>query len=115
MVNQVLDSSDKVKNIEGTSVCSQKGSPDSWKDYWLSKSGRQWPDKCQKNGCGDPPTDGAHVKIRGKPGTVYIIPLCDSCNHPDKSDWMPVNKNAKAVSVEKKDTTGPEGICYFSK
>ena len=45
---------------------------------------------------------GGHVKSRGKPSKVFIIPLCRSCNAPKKKSWMKFDKDTKAVSVTKK-------------
>ena len=102
-----LKEAKKVKNMKGTRKCKPKVFK-SWKNLWSRKSGGKWPKDCKINGCAKSAFCGGHVKFRGKPSKVFIIPLCRSCNAPKKGSWMKVDKNTKPVPVTKKDTCGPK-------
>jgi hypothetical protein len=112
MPNVVLTEEDRVKNIEGTRACAPRGFNNSWKQYWLKKTGLVWPDTCQIFRCTNSARCGGHVHINGCSTEVYIIPLCNSCNHPKKKAWKKVNQGTEAVLVEEANTSGPQGPCY---
>lgn len=65
------------KNKKGTGERSCKCG--SWKQHWINKSGKSWPEKCSVLGCNNSATLGAHV-INSEVSGEYIIPACDSCN-----------------------------------
>ena len=108
----VILSGQHVRNLQGTSACDPRGSPDTWKQFWIQKTGRHWPHYCSINGCNQPAHGGGHVEINGRHGEVYIIPMCQSCNTPQNQSWMTVKPNTLAVKVERSNTTGPYGYCY---
>ena len=103
-----LQSGTEVQNIEGTSSCSPKRN-DSWKKFY--KSYHSWPASCRILNCGVIATAGAHVTIKGESG-VWIIPMCAGHNHPENTDWMPVNANTVAVSIDKDNSSGDPGVCF---
>ena len=105
----VLQSGDKVSNIEGTAPCHSR-CYQSWKQFWLHKSNRYWPDKCRIAGCTNTATDGAHVMVMGRQ-KYYILPTCHHCNVNRLDVWLPVNANSVAVLVSASDTEG-DGNCY---
>ncbi len=111
MPNVLLTENDQVRNIEGTHACAPRGS-NSWKQYWLQKTRRVWPQRCRIFGCTNSAYGGGHVHINGYSTEVYIIPMCNPCNNPQNNGWMKVNKGALAVKVEEADTSGPAGPCY---
>lgn len=99
----------KVWNIPGTGPC--RTSDGSWKQYWVNRSGIQWPGECCINQCTKSATDGAHVRIDNIP-VYYILPMCHSCNTGRLDQWLEVKANSKAVPVLQQNTTGP-GNCFF--
>ncbi len=103
-----LESGTEVRNIEGSAMCSPVGY-DSWKKFYMDN--RAWPTSCRILNCGDEATAGAHVTIKGESG-VWIIPMCAGHNHPDNTDWMPVNANTVAVSIDKDNSSGDPGVCF---
>jgi len=65
------------KNKKGTSdrVCTCG----SWKNHWVTQSGKQWPSSCSVAECNTTPVLGAHV-INANVDGEKIVPMCDSCN-----------------------------------
>lgn len=111
MVAVILNDGASVFNIPGTGRCTTSDGP--WKQYWLNRSDRQWPQNCCIRQCTHSATDGAHVKISNNPSrnrNYYILPMCHSCNTGRPDQWLPVNANSKAVLVLQQNTTGP-GNC----
>ena len=106
----VILNGQRVRNLQGTSACEPRGTPDTWKQFWMRNTGQQWPYYCSINGCNQRAIGGGHVEIEGH-GGVYIIPMCQSCNNPYNTSWMYVKPNTLAVKVEKSNTSGP-GYCY---
>lgn len=51
----------------------------SWKDHWLTHSGKSWPSTCSVVDCDNSPELGAHVKNPGVTGH-RITPMCVECN-----------------------------------
>ena len=51
----------------------------SWKDYWIKHSEEKWPERCCRDRCSSPATDGAHV-MRLNADNIYIVPLCHEHN-----------------------------------
>ena len=100
MTPVILNDGESVFNIPGTGPCTT--SDGSWKQYWLNRSGRQWPQNCCIKQCTNSATDGAHVKISNNPGDYknYILPMCHRCNTGRLDQGLPVNANSKAVLVE---------------
>lgn len=70
----------RVKHLEGSSQWKAKDF-DSWKDFWIAKTSKDWPESgticscCQKE---QETFVGAHV-IDEK-GNKYIYPTCSICN-----------------------------------
>ena len=109
MTAVIFDDDQTVFNIPGTGPCTT--SDGSWKQYWLNRSGRQWPRECCIRQCSNSATDGAHVQIRNML-EYYILPMCHSCNTGRLNQWLPVNANSKAVLVLQQNTAGP-GNCFY--
>ena len=88
----------KVKNLQNTASRSPVGY-ESWKDYWIAKSGRLWPYYCAASGCMERAEVGAHVKmVNGLDNRWFIVPLCfrhnndhDAEFYVDYSLMVPVN------------------------
>ena len=70
----------KVKNLHGTSDSAPEGYG-SWKEFWIAKSGRQWPRYCAVIGCLEPAMVGGHVKLVNGGNEWYIVPLCYTHNN----------------------------------
>ena len=51
--------------------------------------GIEVPKKCSK--CDNRDFEGCHVEIVGKPGKIYIVPLCHDCNM--KKETMTIDEN----------------------
>ena len=107
----ILNAGESVLNIPGTGRC--RTSDGSWKQYWLNKTGGQWPQECCIKQCTKSATVGAHVEISNKT-RYYILPMCHSCNTGKLNKWLPVDANSEAVLVLQQNTTGP-GNCYKEK
>lgn len=106
----LLTEEDIVKNIKCTSSFRPIGYT-SWKNYWISKTEKKWPDKCRINGCTETAYGGGHVYVHGS-SQCFIIPLCQSCNSAQNTDWMSVNVRTAAVVVEENDTTENEEASF---
>ena len=104
----VLQESDEVRNIHGTARCHSRYH--SWKEFWIQKSGKHWPNECRIAWCTTAATDGTHVKVKGKQG-YYIVPTCHHCNTGRLDQWLRVNAGAIAVRVSPDDTEG-DGNCH---
>ena len=102
MVIIVLQRGDEVSNVSGTNHCRSRSFP-SWKQFWLSKSCKDWPDKCRIAYCGNTATDGAHVWIKGLKDQ-FILPTCNHCNTRRLDQWLTGNSRAIAVPVTESDT-----------
>ena len=105
-----LTNSDLVINIEKTGQCAPIGY-NSWKDFWITNTEQNWPDKCRVRRCTKSAFCGGHVYVYGC-DEVYIVPLCRSCNHPHNTAWKRVNTGTKAVIIDEHETSGPQEICY---
>ena len=105
MANVTLGNGDQVRNVIGTGACTT--SDGSWKNFWLTKSGKGWPEECCIWRCKNSATDGAHVEIFDK-RPYYILPMCHTCNTRKLKQWVRANANSLAVPVLKEDTAGPE-------
>jgi hypothetical protein len=65
------------KNKKGTS--DRSCNCGTWKQHWINKSGKSWPNECSISGCYNLPTLGAHI-IHSEVEGEKIVPACDSCN-----------------------------------
>ena len=106
----ILTEDDVVKNVKGTSSLRPKGFQ-SWKHFWMCKTGKKWPEKCRIYGCTEPAFCGGHVYVYGS-SEFFIVPLCKSCNNAQNTDWMSVNVGTAAPAVEEDNTTDNEGGFY---
>ena len=109
MTFSVFHSGDEVSIIKGTVPC-RSHRYQSWKQFWIHKSNRHWPDECRIAGCTNTTTDGAHVMVKARQ-QLYILPTCHHCNVNRPGRWLPVNVNSVAVLVSESDTEG-DGNCY---
>jgi hypothetical protein len=77
----------KVKNVIGSSDDKIPEGYKSWIDYWKGKSNQQ-AEKCKYVNCRQTQDIvGAHVSIVGDPECIeYIVPLCNTHNHPAVED-----------------------------
>lgn len=66
----------------------------SWMEHWKNFSGYRWPSTCSVEGCFKEASLGAHIK-RDNDNTVYILPMCDSCNK--RTDHFAIKSSAKPV------------------
>ncbi|RYE81919.1 MAG: hypothetical protein EOO65_06165 [Methanosarcinales archaeon] len=100
-------------------VCNVNGSSAhrrNWKSYWLTHSGRSWPEKCQMHQCGGIAAVGGHMYIKRKWGTTnYILPICSLCNQdPDlhydgpRTRWRDIKARAILVAVKAHEATFAE-------
>ena len=96
MTSIVLYSGNQVCNMEGTAY--DHNPCQSWRQYWIQRSGQPWPSKCRIRGCGNPATDGAHVWVSGRQA-AYILPMCNWCNVNRPNEWLPVNSHSVAVQI----------------
>ena len=108
MTSIVLQESDEVRNIHGTARCRSRYH--SWKEFWIQRSGRNWPNECRIAWCTTAATDGTHVNVRGRQ-RYYILPTCHHCNTGRRDQWLRVNAGARAVPVSAGDTEG-DGNCH---
>lgn len=78
-----------VANAENTADLIPPRPFNSWIEYWESKKGKLderllhfcRAEDCHRT-CRRSELDGSHVKkVNDRTGRMYIIPLCDSCNH----------------------------------
>lgn len=77
----------RVKNINGTSDSKAYGY-DSWKDFWIAKSGQLWPYYCVVYGCMERAVLGAHVKkVGSNDNSWYIIPACSHHNNDKDAEF----------------------------
>lgn len=65
------------KNKAGTS--NRSCNCGTWKQHWINRSGKNWPNECSISGCINTSTLGAHV-INSNVIGERIVPACDSCN-----------------------------------
>ena len=70
---------DLLKNIHGTSKDRYLKS-DGMKQFWIDKSGRDWPEKCCIKGCNKEATEGSHMKKVMGSSEWYIVPTCHEHN-----------------------------------
>ena len=108
MTFTVLQQGDEIRNIHGTARCHSRYH--SWKQFWIQKSDKDWPNECRIAGCTKPATDGTHVKVKGRQH-YYILPTCHHCNTSKHDEWLRVNAGAIAVPVSAGDTQG-DGNCH---
>ena len=96
----LLTDDDLVKNMKRT-TSHKPIANQSWKDYWVYKTGKEWPEKCRIKGCTRSAFGGGHVHIDGYNNfEIFIIPICRSCNNANNTDWMSVNVRTPAAVVE---------------
>ena len=106
----LLTDEDLVKNIKRTSSFRPIGFQ-SWKHFWMCKTEKKSPQKCRIYGCTEAAFGGGHVYVHGS-SKFFIIPLCQSCNNHQNTDWMSVNVGTAAPAVEEDDTTDNEEASY---
>lgn len=87
----------EVRNAQGTSGRRPENGHTSWLAYWEAMAQRN-ACFCSVIGCTNLATLGAHV-TRKIPSLLddqryYIVPMCDSCNHPDNTRFMKVLQNS---------------------
>ena len=105
----ILTDGQKVKNVRGTGPCTTRDG--SWKQYWINRSGRRWPQYYRIKGCRNTASDGAHVKINNMP-EYHILPMCHRCNTGKLNRRLTVKSNSKAVEVLHQNTSGPRNCSY---
>ena len=96
---------DEVAHVIGSSR--GKGRRRSWKQYWIHKTGEDWPDHCQMSDCYGDCVLGAHVYVRGRGWQNYILPCCRDCNNDqglrhqgrDNPNWNRTEDGAKVVEA----------------
>lgn len=76
----------KVTNMEDTGDDTPDGGG-SWKDFWEEEMAREFGD-CSKKGCGNEAEHGSHVQDKSE--NMYIVPLCEGCNNPSKTEEFEV-------------------------
>lgn len=69
----------EVENVDGTSNWKKPEGYTVWRGYWEDCKGRKLK-VCAACDCNEPVDDGSHVRIVGE-SEVYLVPLCDGCNH----------------------------------
>ena len=75
-----------VGNVVGTSW--QRAPGNSWKEYWLERTGRDWPDTCCFEECDNEADVGGHVHVEEYQNRVkFILPICNSCNSAVQNDF----------------------------
>ncbi len=61
-----------------------KAECNSWKEFWIKYSGREWPDSCSHEGCNKKAEDGAHLiksNSSNKFGNKqFVVPMCKEHN-----------------------------------
>lgn len=102
MVFIVLQRGDKVYNISGTARRRSRYYQ-SWRQFWINKCNKRWPDKCRICNCVNEATDGAHVEINGMEGE-FIFPMCNPCNNTKPQISLTANSRTIAVPVNESDT-----------
>jgi len=94
-----------VQNIEGSSKRWPKPTAckcESWLDHWKRNAGGY--QACKAIGRTDKhdgKLNGAHVYVRGRGRDAVIVPLCDTHNQIDSSEWFEVSTEASPVPVSK--------------
>merc|ERR1712062_44945 len=73
---------DVVCHVVGSSAQKAPGAS-SWKDYWMTNTGKVWPQTCQFHQCGNEAQLGAHI-YANQSKENFILPSCIQCNN-DKS------------------------------
>lgn len=89
------------KNKGGTSELSC--SCGSWKRHWEKGARKHWPLLCSCSDCSNIATVGGHVvnAFDGR-SDVYIVPLCDNCNH--RTDSFTLKNGTPVVPANKQET-----------
>ena len=102
MARKRLEKTDKVSHVVGSSK--QKRN---WKEYWMKKTGRKFPQKCQIYYCGNSAEVGAHVYVKRFHQKNFIMPTCQSCNmDPEQAytgkskNWVSAKQNAVVARVK---------------
>ena len=103
MTSVVLTIGDQVSNIAVTAHC--RSWNQSWKQFWIHKSHRPWPNECCIDYCTFIATHGAHVIVMGRQEN-YIVPVCQNCHSTRLYQWVPVKTNTVAVRIFAWDTEG---------
>ena len=86
LVLQVNPKARGAGNVVGTSW--QRPPGDSWKEYWLEQTGRDWPKTCCFEECEKEACLGGHVYIEEyQTRAQFILPICNSCNSAVLNDF----------------------------
>jgi len=102
----LLDQEDEIANAIGTHDQPRKSR--SWKKFWEKHSGRTFPTRCCRLGCGNEASVAAHVVIKGFTSNkkVYLIPSCQRCNmrsdfqyRGSRTTWFQCKINTLAISM----------------
>lgn len=104
-----------VHNLSGTSkdkYGKTKDNSKNWKEFWEKHKNKKF-DLCANKNCNRghngnraKATDGGHVqKVSLEPNQLeqswYIVPLCSTCNHPEKKDSFIVSEaDMQKVNLE---------------
>ena len=91
----------EIKNIRGTAMDNKPSGYRSWIEYFQDYGWNQ--NTCAVGGCTNQYQHGAHEYARKReetrtPSKQWIVPLCPSCNHPSRNEWMVTNKKICLVS-----------------
>jgi len=80
---------------------------DSWKDHWMKFNpnglAAMLQDNCSAVGCAGKFEHGGHVRLSGDT-TVYIVPLCASCNSSENTKPYFIHEHVSMVPANPRVT-----------
>lgn len=79
-------------NKDGTTDDTPPNGYSSWKNYWETKKGVKFPNKCCVLTCNNTAEVGAHVILFYYGIQDYIVPMCREHNNPNNKDIMAIDE-----------------------
>ena len=86
-----LTKDDLVAHVVGSGKQKAPGAP-SWKQFWMNHAKKDWPAYCKIYSCGNKPTVGAHIYVKGSRQN-FILPTCQECNMAPYQDYSGIPGN----------------------
>jgi len=64
--------------------------------------------KCSNSDCKKPAIHTSHIRIDGDDETVYLTPLCGTCNNYNNRSWFELEEDSRIVELIYVSTDFPE-------
>ena len=89
---------DVVCHVVGSSAQKAPGAS-SWKDYWVTNTGKVWPQTCQFHQCGNEAQLGAHI-YANQSKENFILPSCIQCNNDKSAHYHGSHAFRRSVKIQ---------------